>query len=153
LRGLLVRAAGGGVVDRRHHRRDNAGGELREEASESLLETTHHRFMTPEPTTTEAPAQPENITSMTASAMAGPDQPGGAADASTLELPTQEQINEARESLMADMRDAVPFNRLAIHTGFQRAIQAQVASTKPEKVGMLCTAFRNYAEAEALLRG
>jgi hypothetical protein len=98
--------------------------------------------MIPEPTTNEAPAQPENITPISL--------PVESADATE---PTQEQLDAARKALEDDMRDAVPFNRLAIHTGFQRAIQAQVASSKPEKVGMLCTAFRNFAEAESLLRG
>lgn len=98
--------------------------------------------MTPEPTTTEAPAQPENITPINGTADAAPPPP-----------PSPEQIEAARRAVEEDMREAVPFNRLAIHTGFQRAIQEQVASAKPEKVGMLCTAFRNYAEAESLLRG
>jgi hypothetical protein len=98
--------------------------------------------MTTEPTTNEVPAQPENITPISL--------PVESADATE---PTQEQLDAARKALEDDMRDAVPFNRLAIHTGFQRAIQAQVASSKPEKVGMLCTAFRNFAEAESLLRG
>lgn len=98
--------------------------------------------MSNEPTNPETPAQPDNITPITV-----PVETGQA------EGPTTEQVYEARKALEDDMRDAVPFNRFAIHTGFQRVIQAAVSSSKPEKVGMLCTAFRNYAEAEANLRG
>lgn len=98
--------------------------------------------MTPEPTTTESPAQPDNITSINVPV-----------DGATQPPPTPEQIEAARKDLENDMREAVPFNRLAIHTSFQRAIQEMVSSSKPEKVGMLCTAFRNFAEAESLLRG
>lgn len=97
--------------------------------------------MTPEPTP-EVPAQPDNITSINVPV-----------DGATQPPPTPEQIEAARKDLENDMREAVPFNRLAIHTSFQRAIQEMVSSSKPEKVGMLCTAFRNFAEAESLLRG
>jgi hypothetical protein len=121
--------------------------------------------MTPEPTTNEAPAQPEIATPVfnpndgPAPTTPYPGQPDNTTpitipvESGQAENPTAEQVHEARKAIEKDMRDAVPFNRLAIHTGFQRVIQAAVSSYKPEKVGMLCTAFRNYAEAEANLRG
>ncbi|MCB1203890.1 MAG: hypothetical protein KDN18_06500 [Verrucomicrobiae bacterium] len=102
--------------------------------------------MTSEPTPTETPARPENLIPI-----------GVPVDAATPPPPSPEEIaaqfEEARQAFEHNAREAIPFNRLAIHTGFQQAIQAQVASAKPEKVGMLCTAFRNWAEAESLLRG
>jgi len=99
--------------------------------------------MTPEPTPqTEAPAQPDNITPIKI-----------LVDQATPPPPTPQEVEAARKAVEEDMREAVPFNRLAIHTGYQRAIQAAVVSTKPEKAGSLCSAFRNYAEAESLLRG
>lgn len=94
--------------------------------------------MTPTPNT-ETPARPENVTPIKIPI----DQAA----------PTPEQTEAARKAVEDDMREAVPFNRLAIHTGFQHAIQAAVTSAKPEKAGSLCSAFRNYAEAESLLRG
>lgn len=92
--------------------------------------------MDTEPTTTEAPAQPENVTPMTPPASLTP-----------------EQVEEMRRAVEDDMKDAIPFNRLAIHNGFQQVIQAAISGPKPEKAGTLCSAFRNYAEAETLLRG
>jgi hypothetical protein len=99
--------------------------------------------MTPEPTpTNEAPAQPDNVTPISVPVDQAAPPP-----------PTPEQLEAARSAVEGDMREAVPFNRLAIHVGFQRAIQAAVVSPKPEKTGSLCSAFRNFAEAESLLRG
>lgn len=95
--------------------------------------------MTPQPTTDpEAPAQPDNVTAIGLPA----DDPA----------PTAEQIEAARKAVEDDMREALPFNRLAIHVGFQRVIQGAVAGNKPEKVGPLCAAFRSFAEAESLLK-
>lgn len=98
--------------------------------------------MTPEPTPQEAPAQPDNITPIHVPV-----------DQAAPPSPTPEQVEAARKAVEDDMREAVPFNRLAIHVGFQRAIQAAVTSAKPERAGSLCTAFRSFAEAESLLRG
>lgn len=115
--------------------------------------------MTPEPTP-EVPAQPGNVTPIfnpadgPAPATPYPGDPVSVpVEGGTPPPPTAEELEAARKGLEEDMREAVPFNRLAIHTSFQRAIQEQVSSSKPEKVGMLCTAFRNFAEAESLLRG
>jgi hypothetical protein len=95
--------------------------------------------MTPQPTTeTEGPAQPDNVTPIGIPS----DDPA----------PTPEQIEAARKAVEEDMREALPFNRLAIHVGFQRAIQGAVAGNKPEKVRPLCAAFRSFAEAESLLK-
>lgn len=66
--------------------------------------------------------------------------------------PTPEQVEAARKAVEDDMREAVPFNRLAIHTGFQRVIQAALVGNKPEKAGSLCSAFRAWAEGESMLR-
>jgi hypothetical protein len=97
--------------------------------------------MTTQPTPdTATPAEPDNITPI--------HVPIDAASP-----PTPEQVEAARKAVEDDMREAVPFNRLAIQTGFQRAVQAAVVSSKPEKAGSLCSAYRNYAEAESLLRG
>jgi hypothetical protein len=97
--------------------------------------------MTTQPTTTAAPAEPDNITPIHVPV-----------DGASPTPPTAEQVEAARKAVEDDMREAVPFNRLAIQTGFQRAIQAAVVSSKPEKAGSLCSAYRSYAEAESLLR-
>lgn len=120
--------------------------------------------MTPEPTTNEAPAQPEIATPVF-----NPDDgpapttpyPGQPENITPIAVPVEEgletaptpgEIEAARKGLEDDMREAVPFNRLAVHTDFQRAIQEKVAGKKPETVRMLCAAFRDYAEAESLLQ-
>lgn len=94
--------------------------------------------MTPEPIELEGPAMPDNVTPI-----------GSPVDSPA---PTPEQVEAARKAVEDDMREAVPFNRLAIHVGFQRAIQAAVTSAKPEKTGVICSAFRAWAEGESMLR-
>lgn len=94
--------------------------------------------MTPEPTTTEGPAQPDNITPINVPVDGGTPPP-----------PTPEQIEAARKAVEDDMRDAIPFNRLAVHTSFQRAIQAAITEGKDiGKIDRLTSAFRAWAEGE-----
>lgn len=88
---------------------------------------------------TGAPAQPDNITPI--------NVPEDVSPPSAL---TPEQLQEAQKAIAQDMTDAIPFNRLAIHVGFQKAIQKTVTD-RPKDVGALCSAFRSWAEGESLL--
>lgn len=102
------------------------------------------------PTPTEAPAPPENVTPIN-----GSEPSEGAPEPF---IPTEEDIAAAKQAIRDDMREAIPFNRDAIHTGFQRAIQESVVGPAPGKAGdpnkttKLCSAFRDWAEAESFLR-
>ena len=115
--------------------------------------------MTPEPTPTEAPAQPGNVAPIFNPAD-GPapvtPYPGDSVsvpvEGGTPPPPTAEDLEAARKGLEEDMREAVPFNRLAIHTSFQRVIQGAVTEGKDiGKIDRLTSAFRAWAEGESRL--